>query len=219
MICGGASDSGLDLDGRLTRTTHMYFLSPFEWYGNYYDMGGRFGHHASFQSDGNYVVYSENNEALWSTRTNVDYPKDKMEHNCGSHASCYLEFHGNDGEMKEWYSQQFYCRGRTLQPGERLDPTELICSEQNGHRFGFDEMGDLGLWLRGRKMFPAGTSGSYGNHLVMQEDGKLVLLNYQNNIRWGANTQNNPGAHVTIDDAGIVSVITTAGTTISSVYA
>jgi len=216
MICDCIGAFGLDRQGSLTRATKLYYITD-TWSGFSYNMGGRFGHHAYFQDDGNFVVYSEENEALWSTRTNVDYPKQKLDFVCRSRAICSLEFSDGtdsyDGKQ-EWSPRNFYCRGKDLQAGDRLDPTEFICSENNDHRAGMDHMGDLGLWIRGRKRTSMDTFSSYGNHLEMQGDGNLVLYDFKNQVLWSSNTHNNPGAHASISDDGVLSVLSSTGETL-----
>jgi hypothetical protein len=56
MICDGFGSFGSDADGRMTRTSYLYYIEPSVWGGSFFDMGGRFGDHAYFQGNGNYVV-------------------------------------------------------------------------------------------------------------------------------------------------------------------
>jgi hypothetical protein len=223
MICtvNNQDSFGLDADGRMTYNSLLGypFVSPAYWTGGFYDMGGRFGDYATFQGDGDFVVYSRDDEALWSTRTNVGYPAEELTYACYSQSVCSLKF-SSSTEAKEWIQEDYYCRGQYLYAGDILGAEEFICSEKNGHRFGVDKRGDLGLWLRGRNTITMGTSddyGSYGNHLSMQSDGNLVLYSYNSSPLWDLDSQNNPsknnqGAYIFIDDSGSVAVFASDGT-------
>jgi hypothetical protein len=60
--------------------------------------------------------------------------------------------------------------------------------------------------------------GSYGNHLVFQEDGALVLYSSNMTKLWTTHTEkNHPGAYAFIGDTGRVMVLASNGTSISNV--
>ena len=98
----------------------------------------------------------------------------------------------------------------TLLSKERLYVGDHLCSENGEFMFGMRIDGDLALWTETETLWSAGVTG--GDYTHMQLLGNLVVYDVDLLPIWASNTNNNPGAYLTLENDGRVIIWLDGGT-------
>lgn len=101
-------------------------------------------------------------------------------------------------ELKNSEDDDGKCLSNTLKEKEKLYPGQYICAGQTDDdlyyhsRFGLDDNGRLGIWDDDKLVW---SPGAYGDRLVMQSDGNLVLYEGRDKAVWATDCPV-PGSYV-----------------------
>src|SRR5487761_2299629 len=154
--------------------------------------------YAVMQGDGNLVLYSAANSALWASNTSGNAGADLTLSDAGVLGV-------DSGTTVIWATTA------VLTPNATLVATQSIHSPNGQFRLSMQGDGNLVLYDGATPAWATGTSG-VGNYAVMQGDGNLVLYSAANSALWASNTSGNAGADLTLSDAGVLGV--DSGTTV-----
>jgi hypothetical protein len=157
------------------------------------------GLHLSFQTDGNLVLYTASNVALWSTS---QMPQNNAAGFWGltqglSCASCFAAFQG-DGNLVLYDPNSNYNPYHSYWASNTNGPAQLRISSSAPFVALTD--GTDAQWTGGNAFDPfvlkAGHSIGLGNglHLSMQTDGNLVLYDWAQNPLWATSLQSQNNA-------------------------
>jgi hypothetical protein len=156
---------------------------------------GNVGDHVAMQTDGNLVVYSLTNTALWSSRS-------------GGHSGAFdLTLLDNAGLVVSGRGGALWSRQPqtgVLPMGETLLPGERLVSPNGLYSLRMQPGGSLAEYTAGRGLWANGTDGA-GDRVVMQSDGNLVVYSPTNQPVWSSRTGGRSGTFdLTLSDSGDV---------------
>jgi hypothetical protein len=150
------------------------------------------------QGDGNLVVYSSSNKAVWASGTSG---------NPGS----YLAL-GSDGQLTLdtpsgdplWGAPGILTANAALTAGQQLT------SPGGGYRLSMQADGNLVEYSGSTALWASATNGT-GSYAVMQGDGNLVVYSSSNKAVWASGTSGNPGSYLLLTSSGALDLIAPNG--------
>jgi hypothetical protein len=162
---------------------------------------GRGGTRVVMQTDGNLVMYDQQNIAVWHTRTpgNTNNPR------------LILQTDGNlvlySGTSALWHTNSVHrpdllgfvnigARQAVIYPGQRLE------TANRNYRLVLQGDGNLVLYSRFRALWSSRTVGEDISHLAMQSDGNFVLYNKGNRAVWHTRTNSNNNSRIVVQTDG-----------------
>jgi GH25 family lysozyme M1 (1,4-beta-N-acetylmuramidase) len=165
------------------------------------------GGYAIMQADGNFVVYSKANKALWNTST----------YNKGTGAKLVMQSNGD--------LQVVSTNGVVWHNGAPGTADILANTKLTGGQFLHDSSGLLQtmmqadgnfvVYIGGKAKFNTRTNGYKGATLTLQTDGNLVLRDAKGTVRWLTKTSTaGAGAYLTMQTDGNLVLRNKAGAAI-----
>jgi GH25 family lysozyme M1 (1,4-beta-N-acetylmuramidase) len=143
---------------------------------------GNPGATAIMQSDGNFVVYSTANKALWSSKTAGS----------GSGGSVIVQASGDLQVVTpsglQWHDNA--VGSDTLSAGSELDTNMYLHDASGSMQAIVQTDGNFVVYQGGKAKWSAKTSAYHWSHASLQEDGNLVVYDYGGIARWNSRTYN-----------------------------
>jgi hypothetical protein len=146
----------------------------------------------SAQTDGNFVEYVQG-KPIWSTKTAGN-----------SSANVVMQ---NDGNLVVYSSS-----GKALWATDTFGSGNMFCLQPTGVPTVETPNGGTILWP-GEKLVDGQiiATPNYSYSLAMQNDGNLVIYNYQGNPVWGSGTQGHAGDFLAVQPDGNVVIYSSSG--------
>lgn len=180
------------------------------------------------QNDGNLVLYTQNNRALWNSQT-AGHPGaravmqqdgnlvvyDTADHalwdaHTGGHPGSGLVVQ-DDGNVVIYDGSTALWSTGTVQTGlaasDTLKAGQAVSSPNGRFQLVMQTDGNLVLYTpTGRAIWNTKTAGHPGAYAVMQGDGNAVVYDSSNSPLWNAGTSGHPGSYLAVQDDGNVAV-------------
>lgn len=158
------------------------------------------------QSDGNFVVYDNNNRVLWNTATHGNANARLLIQNDGNlvmYSSINVVLWTSNTMLNSNSSDYV---NTMMSPGAngiaRLYPGQSLISADRRFRLALQPDGNLVLYSPTKALWSSGTNGQQTAFLALQSDGNLVLYNRSAQPLWNSHTDGFGSLHLIVQTDG-----------------
>ncbi|HET9284477.1 MAG TPA: hypothetical protein VFR24_21190, partial [Candidatus Angelobacter sp.] len=170
--------------------------------------------YATMQTDGNFVLYSPTNEALWSSGTSGSNAGSVMMQDDGNLVLYIFKWSAGTyaAPTPGNYPAQTCSIGTYLIPGGRINANQCIVSPHGQYMLYMDPNGNFYIYdiAHGTGTWGANTYGHPGAYALMQSDGNLVVYDANNNFLWMSGTNGTNAERLDMEDDGRIIIYKSA---------
>lgn len=163
------------------------------------------------QTDGNLVLYSQNNVALWNSET-AGNPGARLVLQSDGNMVIYNASNTAIWSTYTLHHPDHLAYINTSLPTGLMYPGQTINTADRRFKLMLQSDGNLVLYSPNRATWATGTDGKAVSYLAMQADGNLVLYDKNNRPLWYSNTPGRANLRLLIQQDGNLVLYNTYGT-------